>query len=213
MTEKRNKRIMRLIEDIWEEHPNMRFFQLMDMLQHEYSSENKGFGKRVGYEKMSKGDENPLVFIDLFYLKDVEFEEFLRDYLKGIKVPERLFKRILDSNDRNALAKFVEDHGVNKEVIGATLLYWAVYVNKIEIVQRLLNFGANPNQYDSIGRSPLETASYYGFYEVCKLLLEYGATVTLQSISRAEDGWGENRQIDIIALLHEWKDHADEGGE
>ncbi|MCM3570493.1 MULTISPECIES: hypothetical protein [Bacillaceae] len=40
--------VMSLLQEIWESNPDMRFFQLIDSIQHEYSSGNGGFGKRVG---------------------------------------------------------------------------------------------------------------------------------------------------------------------
>ena len=73
-------RILHLLQEIWELNPDMRFFQLMDVLKHEYSSENNGFGIREGFEIDSKGYKMPNSYIDLFYLEDNIFEEFLRAF-------------------------------------------------------------------------------------------------------------------------------------
>ncbi|MBD7937614.1 hypothetical protein H9655_11320 [Cytobacillus sp. Sa5YUA1] len=77
----RIKRLLYLLQEIWESNPDMRFFQLIDLLKHEYSSENDGFGKREGFEIDSKGYKMPISNIDLFYLEDKEFEEFLQAYI------------------------------------------------------------------------------------------------------------------------------------
>lgn len=77
----RIKRIVKLLEEVWKSNPDMRFFQLLDSIQHGYSSRNKRFGKRVGFEVDSNGYETPLTYIDLFYLEDKELEEFLQDYI------------------------------------------------------------------------------------------------------------------------------------
>ncbi|MFS0562037.1 hypothetical protein AB1K91_14970 [Terribacillus sp. 179-K 1B1 HS] len=69
-------KIISLVYDIWRFHPTMRFFQLLDWLKHEYSSRH-GYGRREGYETGAKGDKQPYFFIDLYYLEDKEFEEFL----------------------------------------------------------------------------------------------------------------------------------------
>ncbi|MCM3362983.1 MULTISPECIES: hypothetical protein [Niallia] len=77
----RIKVMLDLIREIWKSNPDMRFFQLIDLFQHEYSSKNNGFGKRVGFELDSKKYEVPLTYIDLFFLEDKELEVFLQDYI------------------------------------------------------------------------------------------------------------------------------------
>ncbi|WP_077305750.1 hypothetical protein [Terribacillus halophilus] len=70
-------KVLDLIHEVWQHHPTMRFFQLLDWLEHEYSSRNNSFGKREGVEILAKGDKQPFSFIDLYYLDDEHFEEFL----------------------------------------------------------------------------------------------------------------------------------------
>lgn len=77
----RMERILHLLREIWQSNSNMRFFQFMDLLKHEYSSENNGFGKREGFEIDSKGHKMPISYIDLYYLEDKEFEEFLQVFI------------------------------------------------------------------------------------------------------------------------------------
>lgn len=45
----RIKRVINLLQEVWESNPNMRFFQLIDSMRHDYSSRNNGFGKRTGF--------------------------------------------------------------------------------------------------------------------------------------------------------------------
>ncbi|MGN8842988.1 hypothetical protein ACTNDN_09220 [Niallia sp. HCP3S3_B10] len=78
---KRIERIINLLQEVWESNPDMRFFQLIDSFQHEYSSRNNEFGKRVGFELDSNKYEKPLAYIDLFYLEDKELEAFLQVYI------------------------------------------------------------------------------------------------------------------------------------
>lgn len=74
-------RVMSLLQEIWESNPDMRFFQLIDSIQHEYSCRNDGVGKRGGFELDSKGYKMSISHIDLFYLEDNDFEEFLRAFI------------------------------------------------------------------------------------------------------------------------------------
>ncbi|NRG48126.1 hypothetical protein HRF87_25890 [Bacillus sp. CRN 9] len=93
---KRMKRIMLLLQTIWEANPDMRFFQLIEMLQHKYSKINNNFGKREAMEKDSKEYENPVSFIDLFYLEDDNFEEFLLGYVTEDHQKKDIVKLIQD---------------------------------------------------------------------------------------------------------------------
>ncbi|WP_339216991.1 ankyrin repeat domain-containing protein [Ornithinibacillus sp. FSL M8-0202] len=203
---KRIRRIMDLIETIWEENPDMRFFQLMEMLQHKYSSENNNFGRREAIEKESTGYESPVIFIDLFYLEDDSFEAFLSDYVHGEvqRDPDRNLMNLLESNNVDELVSYIDEHDVNQEINGASLLYWAVFLNQAQIVKKLLELGADPNKKDLHGRSPLEVGAYCGFYNVCKLLLVFGAK-TEGALQRAEEGWNENYQEEIVKLIQDWK--------
>ncbi|WP_047980751.1 ankyrin repeat domain-containing protein [Ornithinibacillus contaminans] len=204
---KRIRRIMDLLETIWEENPDMRFFQLMEMLQHKYSSKNNNIGKREAMEKDSKGYENPVSFIDLFYLQDDSFEEFLRGYVTEDhqKSSEITFWEILGSDDTSKLIEYVKEHDVNQEIKGASLLYWVVFLDKDSMVTKLLELGADPNKLDFNGRSPLEIAAYYNYFATCRELLKYGAKISENAVWRAEVGWNEKTQKRIVKLFQEWE--------
>ncbi|RYM01476.1 hypothetical protein EWH99_12180 [Sporolactobacillus sp. THM7-7] len=81
----RISRILSLLRGIWECHPNMRFFQFLEWIEHEYSSNNNEFGKRKGHEVNENGLTQPISFVDLFYLEDKDFEEFLKGLYSGRK--------------------------------------------------------------------------------------------------------------------------------
>lgn len=107
----------------------------------------------------------------------------------------------MDSNDLNLLDEFVNKHGVNYEINGATLLYWAVYVNNLLAVNRLLELGANPDFRNEIGTSCLSLACYFGFVEILKSLISYGAKIDSDCIHRAKHGWGGHVQEEILSVL------------
>jgi len=81
----RIKRVMDLLQEVWESNPDMRFFQLIDSIQREYSFRNNEYGKRVGFERDSKNYEEPISYIHLFYLEDTNFEEFLQEYINAVE--------------------------------------------------------------------------------------------------------------------------------
>ena len=83
----RIERIMNLLQQIWLTAPDMRFPQLMDTLQHEFSKE-----KPVGLlhkDILLKpiGDQTYIQMKqpDLFYVEDELFEEFLKEWLNNRK--------------------------------------------------------------------------------------------------------------------------------
>lgn len=79
-------------------------------------------------------------------------------------------------------------------------------MNDLDTVKKLLDDkDVDVNETDQIGRTLLQIACYFGFYEVCKVLLERGANVDDESLRRAKYGWDGYRQSEIIELLHEWQ--------
>jgi uncharacterized protein YihD (DUF1040 family) len=84
---KRIDRIMKHINEIWTKLPDMRFYQIISMLEHEYSKANNDFGRkdliykeRIGSSLDAMIIENPHPIVDLFYLEDDVLEKFLEDY-------------------------------------------------------------------------------------------------------------------------------------
>lgn len=114
------------------------------------------------------------------------------------------YMEILRANNREELLIYLENHDVNEEVQGQTLLYWAAFMNNLGFCKTLIKQGANVNYKDSLGRSPLSTAIYYGFLEVSKFLLENNAIIDTACEDRAYNGWDGNIQKDVINLLREY---------
>lgn len=84
-------------------------------------------------------------------------------------------------------------------------LFQAVYMNDLDIVKKLLDEqNVDVNKTDQLGRTLLQIACYFGYYEVCKKLLENGAKIDEDCFRRAENGWNGFRQNEIIELLQEW---------
>lgn len=116
----------------------------------------------------------------------------------------RNFIMILDSSDVNQLDELVNKYGVNCEINGATPLYWAVYINNLSAVKRLLELGANPNLTDENRRSCLSVACYFNFVDVSRLLIENQALIDSTCMERAYYGWDGHIQVETLNVLQEY---------
>lgn len=114
------------------------------------------------------------------------------------------YLHILRSNDVKGLEKYLETHIVNEEVQGESLLYWAVYMDHQKFCKLLIEQGADVNQKDRNGRSPLSTACYFGFTAISRLLLKHGARIDASCLDRAYWGWGNNVQVETLELLRDY---------
>ncbi|WPJ95397.1 hypothetical protein SH580_18415 [Coraliomargarita algicola] len=70
-------KLTELIREAWKEDPDMRFLQLIYVLQARFSQANNGRGKIERIEK----DGFKKIGYDLFGTEDEEFTEFLETYL------------------------------------------------------------------------------------------------------------------------------------
>ncbi len=78
----RIERIMSMVQQLWKQEPDMRFFQLMAVLESRYSKDNNAFGRRELFEKEeSRGSFFTYNIVDLFYLEDDKLETFLVSFL------------------------------------------------------------------------------------------------------------------------------------
>lgn len=64
---------------------------------------------------------------------------------------------------------------------GFTPLVMAAYVNNLEAVQMLLEYGAEVNYQDRVGNTALMGTCFKGYLEIAELLLQHGADVNLIS--------------------------------
>ena len=70
-----------LINEIWQFDPDMRFMQLIYVLQSKFSHHNKD----EGTVKESDTHDSGRIGYDLFHLEDTKFEAFLREHLDKLK--------------------------------------------------------------------------------------------------------------------------------
>ena len=82
----RIERIMKLLQQIWLTAPDMRFHQLIDVLQRKFSEEKPvGLMDKDVLVKYS-GSESYIQTkqADLFYVEDELFEEFLKSWVNNL---------------------------------------------------------------------------------------------------------------------------------
>lgn len=85
----RIERIVSLVTKIWRKYPDLRFNQLIDVLSWNYA--NKNGGKYIEYAYSKFENEKGVQFlkdvanVDLFYLEDDKYEQFLIEYLQLIE--------------------------------------------------------------------------------------------------------------------------------
>ncbi|MBI9075749.1 MAG: ankyrin repeat domain-containing protein [Desulfatibacillum sp.] len=60
---------------------------------------------------------------------------------------------------------------------GQTALYLAVFSKNFQIIEKLLDAGADPNLKDDLNQAPLYFAAHQGQVDMVKMLLEHGADV------------------------------------
>ena len=74
--------IMSLVTKIWEQHQDLRFFQLLYILQSKYSKENEN----VGIIEQTEKDGFSNVGFDFFNIEDDDFIMFLRTISESKKL-------------------------------------------------------------------------------------------------------------------------------
>lgn len=81
---KRIPELLKLIQEIWECDQDLRFLQLVYILQSKYDAQNGSNGKVEEVEK----DGFKRIGYDLFNVEDSGFKEFLKEYLEELKKRE-----------------------------------------------------------------------------------------------------------------------------
>src|SRR4029453_18323004 len=76
----------------------------------------------------------------------------------------------------------------------------AVYQRRDEVVQLLLAHGADVNQGDNAGFTPLHLATANGYIESARTLLEAGANPNARTSKAGGKQWGNKTPLDLLAL-------------
>ncbi|WP_421379634.1 ankyrin repeat domain-containing protein [Bacillus salacetis] len=116
------------------------------------------------------------------------------------------FYEILEKQDLLMLEKYIEKHGVNHVLNDQSILMLAVREGNLKVTKMLLEQGAKVNWVDNLNRNALMIASFFGYSNIVKLLLNHGATEFEKAYKFAEKGWNGDRQIAVIQVLSEVKD-------
>ena len=81
--EKRIKRILDLVHQIWSNQPDIRFNQLLYNLQHNYIKSTEETGWKVNRQTVQVYGNKVYIeedtYIDMFHLEDDKFEKFLKE--------------------------------------------------------------------------------------------------------------------------------------
>lgn len=145
---------------------------------------NKKFDKQnrsdfsENLDQFNPDDSNFIAPIDLLQTLTIPVE--IR-----ITVLERItIFSMIDHDDIESLESYLNSPEVDltvKDSIGETPLHAAVENNNYQIVQLLLEHGANANSRDFEENTPLHQASINKHYSIVQLLLRYNANVNSQN--------------------------------
>jgi uncharacterized protein len=83
------------------------------------------------------------------------------------------FYEIIEGQDFQSLKKYIERHGVNHVLNDQSILMIAVREGNLEVTKMLFEQGAKVNWVDKLNRNALIVASFYGYSNVVKLLLDH----------------------------------------
>src|SRR5688572_6585463 len=86
---------------------------------------------------------------------------------------------LVNEGERDAALELISGGtDVNQLAVdGTTALHWAVYRKDVELVEMLLDEGANPNIRNDYGASPMTVASEHGNYPIMKALVDAGGDI------------------------------------
>jgi hypothetical protein len=112
----RIKRILTLLQKIWEHQADVRFNQLISNLQSLYSQENNSYGRREVYTK-NFIDLEKTSYLDFFYLEDDKWEEFLTSYWSSIEQEIMLRKEEIDEDQIDEIIRLFIEVGIENELI------------------------------------------------------------------------------------------------
>lgn len=143
----RIKRILTLLQQIWEQQTDVRFNQLLSNLQSLYSQENNSFGRREVYTK-NFIDLEKTTYLDFFYLEDDKWEEFLISHLSSIENEIMLRREEIDEDQMDEVIGLFIESGIDngqitnpfKEKLKAFLVKESRWLTVEAIVNLIRNF-------------------------------------------------------------------------
>ncbi|MEH7347131.1 hypothetical protein V7122_25175 [Bacillus sp. JJ1532] len=149
----RIKRILTLLQQIWEQQSDVRFNQLLSNLQSLYSQENNSFGRKEVYTK-NFIDLEKTSYLDFFYLEDDKWEEFLTSYWSSIEKEIMLRREEIDENQIDEVIGLFIEAGIEneqitnlfKENLKAFFVKESRWLTVEAIVNLIRNFSQNERQ-------------------------------------------------------------------
>jgi ankyrin repeat protein len=105
-----------------------------------------------------------------------------RDFLKQFQ-REQLHQAAQDGDLARVNELIERKYPVNRfDDLGKTPLHYAVQENRLDVVKRLIEAGANVNAHDErvIGNTPLSDCARECTYEMARLLIDAGADPTIR---------------------------------
>lgn len=112
----RIKRILSLLQQIWEHQTDVRFNQLISNVQSLYSQENNSYGRREVFTK-NFIDLERTSYLDFFYLEDDTWEEFLASYWSSIEQEITLRREGIDEDKIDEVIGLFIEAGIDNEQI------------------------------------------------------------------------------------------------
>ncbi len=157
----RIKRILTLLQKIWENQTDVRFNQLISNLQSLYSQENNSYGRREVYNK-NFIDLEKTSYLDFFYLEDDKWEEFLTSYWTSIEQELMLRREEINVDKIEEVIRLFIEAGIEseqitisfKENLKAFFVQESRWLTVEAIVNLVRNFSQNERQelFDKIRR-------------------------------------------------------------
>lgn len=146
----RIKKILTLLQHIWEHQTDVRFNQLISNLQSLYSQENNSYGRREVYTK-NFIDLEKTSYLDYFYLEDDKWEEFLTSYWASIEKEIMLRREEIDEDRIGELIGLFMEAGIGngqitnlfKEKLKAFFVHESRWLTVEAIVNLVRNFSQN----------------------------------------------------------------------
>ena len=125
------------------------------------------------------------------------------DVNKGFLEHQYPIVQAIETNNDDML-KMLLKNGAAINIKATTALHIASRIGLENIAKILIDNGANVNEKDSSGKTPLREACYYGDKETIRLFLEHGADISYEeSIYRILKEPVDNGNTEVVELLLE----------